>query len=93
MRDRMAAFADAVRSGARKGATGKPFRSVVHIGIGGSDFGPRLVWDALKPLDPQIEVRFVANVDPADMAAALVGLDRPRPWWWWSPRPSPPRRP
>ena len=75
MRARMAAFADAVRSGVRKGAAGKPFRSLVHIGIGGSDFGPRLVWDAVKPLDPQIEVRFVANVDPADMAAALTGLD------------------
>ncbi len=75
MRLRMAAFAETIRSGLRKGATGKPFRAVVHIGIGGSDFGPRLVWDALKPLDPPIEVRFVANVDPADMAAALTGLD------------------
>ena len=75
MRLRMAAFADAIRSGVHKGATGKPFRSLVHIGIGGSDFGPRLVWEALKPLAPQIDVRFVANVDPADMAAALTGLD------------------
>src|SRR4051812_6450933 len=65
-RDRMSAFAAEIRSGARRGATGKPIRSVVHIGIGGSDFGPRLVWDALRPLEPQIEVRFVANVDPAD---------------------------
>ena len=75
MRLRMAAFADAIRSGVHKGATGKPFRSLVHIGIGGSDFGPRLVWEALKPLAPQIDVRFVANVDPADMAAVLTGLD------------------
>jgi glucose-6-phosphate isomerase len=75
MRDRMAAFADAIRSGAHKGATGKPFRKLVHIGIGGSDFGPRLVWAALQPLDPQIEVRFVANVDPAELAFALNGLD------------------
>jgi len=71
----MAAFADAVRSGAKTGATGKPFRAIVHIGIGGSDLGPRLVWEALKPLDPQIELRFVANVDPAELAQALVGLD------------------
>ncbi|TAJ72861.1 MAG: glucose-6-phosphate isomerase [Phenylobacterium sp.] len=71
----MAAFADAVRSGAKKGATGKPFRAIVHIGIGGSDLGPRLVWEALKPLDPQIELRFVANVDPAELAQALTGLD------------------
>jgi glucose-6-phosphate isomerase len=75
MRDKMAAFARAVRSGELRGATGKPFRAVVHIGIGGSDFGPRLVWDALKPLSPDIQVRFVANVDPAEMAQALTGLD------------------
>ena len=75
VRDRMSAFAAEIRSGARRGATGKPIRSVVHIGIGGSDFGPRLVWDALRPLEPQIEVRFVANVDPADMALQLTGLD------------------
>jgi glucose-6-phosphate isomerase len=75
MRARMAAFADAIRSGAHKGATGKPFRKLVHIGIGGSDFGPRLVWAALQPLDSQIEVRFVANVDPGDLAFALHGLD------------------
>jgi glucose-6-phosphate isomerase len=75
VRDAVAAFAASIRSGARKGATGKPFRSVIHIGIGGSDFGPRLVWEALRPVDPEIEVRFVANVDPAEMALALNGLD------------------
>jgi glucose-6-phosphate isomerase len=75
MRDLMAAFAGAIRSGAKKGATGKPFRKLVHIGIGGSDFGPRLVWEALRPLDAAIEVRFVANVDPAELAFALHGLD------------------
>jgi glucose-6-phosphate isomerase len=75
MRGRMAAFATGIRSGARKGATGKPFRKLVHIGIGGSDFGPRLVWEALRPLDAAIEVRFVANVDPAELAFALAGLD------------------
>jgi len=68
-------FAEAVRSGARKGATGRPFRAVLHIGIGGSDFGPRLVWEALKPLNPQIELRFAANVDPAEIAAAMAGVD------------------
>jgi len=71
----MRAFADSVRSGSRRGATGKPFRAIVHIGIGGSDLGPRLVWEALKPLDPQIDLRFVANVDPAELAQALTGLD------------------
>ena len=72
---RMRAFAAGIRSGARRGATGRPIRAVVHIGIGGSDFGPRLVWDALRPLEPQIDVRFVSNVDPADMALQLTGLD------------------
>ena len=75
MRTRMGAFAEAIRSGALRGASGKPFRSVVHIGIGGSDFGPRLVWEALRPVTPQIELRFVANVDPAEAAFALEGLD------------------
>ncbi|MCR5877757.1 glucose-6-phosphate isomerase [Phenylobacterium sp. J367] len=72
---RMRTFAEAVRSGARRGATGQPFRAILHIGIGGSDFGPRLVWEALRPLDPQIELRFAANVDPAEIQQALVGLD------------------
>jgi glucose-6-phosphate isomerase len=74
-RERMAAFADKIRSGALRGATGKPFRAVVHIGIGGSDFGPRLVWEALRPVSPQIALRFIANVDPAETAFALEGLD------------------
>ena len=71
----IAAFADGVRSGAIKGATGKPFTAIVHIGIGGSDLGPRLMWEALKPLDPQIALRFAANVDGSEIAQALTGLD------------------
>jgi hypothetical protein len=71
----MAAYATAVRSGAETGATGKPFTAIVHIGIGGSDLGPRVVWDALRPLEPTIDLRFVANIDPRDMAEALTGLD------------------
>jgi glucose-6-phosphate isomerase len=74
-RAKMKALADAVQSGAAKGSTGKPFRSLVHIGIGGSDLGPRLVWEALRPLQPKMELRFAANVDPAEIAAALAGLD------------------
>src|SRR5258706_11483094 len=74
-RARMAAFADGVRSGAISGASGQPFAAVVHIGIGGSDLGPRLVWEALKPLSPPITLRFAANVDGAEIAAALAGLD------------------
>ncbi len=74
-RGRMKAFAEGVASGAIAGATGRPFRAVVHIGIGGSDLGPRLVWEALKPLDAKIDLRFAANVDGAEIAAALAGLD------------------
>lgn len=77
-REAMAALAAAVRSGEKRGATGERFSAIVHIGIGGSDFGPRLVWEALRPLEPQIELRFAANVDPADMALALDGLDPAR---------------
>ncbi|MFZ5668560.1 MAG: glucose-6-phosphate isomerase [Pseudomonadota bacterium] len=75
VRGRMRAFAEAVRAGEVRGATGRPFRTVVHIGIGGSDLGPRLLWRALKPLEPAIDLRFVGNVDPADVAQALAGLD------------------
>ena len=71
----MKAYAEAVRSGAEAGATGQPFKAIVHVGIGGSDLGPRVVWDALRPLDPAIDLRFVANIDPRDMAEALTGLD------------------
>lgn len=74
-RARMRTFAQAVRSRELKGVTGKPFRAIVHIGIGGSDLGPRLIWEALKPLLPQIDLRFAANVDPAELAQALTGLD------------------
>jgi len=72
---RMQALVDGVRSGAVRGATGKPFNALVHIGIGGSDLGPRLLWEALRPLQPSIDLRFAANVDGEEVAAALAGLD------------------
>ena len=75
VRQRMKAFAEAVRSGAITGATGKPFKSILHIGIGGSDLGPRLLWDALRPIRPQIDLRFVANVDGAEFALTTADLD------------------
>ena len=71
----MKRFADGVRAGAIRSAAGKAFRAILHIGIGGSDLGPRLIWEALRPLQPQIELRFAANVDPAELALALAGLD------------------
>ena len=78
MRQRMAAFAAGIRSGKITAADGKPFTSILHIGIGGSDLGPRLLWDGLKPLKPQIGVRFVANVDGGDFAQAAAELDPAR---------------
>ena len=74
-RRQMQGFAEGIRAGKITGATGKRFRTVVHIGIGGSDLGPKLVWEALKPLEPDIEIHFVANIDGAEIAAALAGLD------------------
>jgi glucose-6-phosphate isomerase len=74
-RRRMRAFAEAVRSGEIRGATGRPFRSILHIGIGGSDLGPRLLWDALRPMKPEIDLRFVANVDGAELALVTADLD------------------
>jgi glucose-6-phosphate isomerase len=74
-REAMRAFADAIGSGRRKGVTGQPFKSILHIGIGGSDLGPRLVWEALRPAQPAIDLRFAANVDPAEIELATAGLD------------------
>ena len=74
--DRMYAFADSVRSGEWKGVTGKKIETVVSIGIGGSDLGPVMVYEALKPYaDAGISVRYVSNIDPNDMAEKVKGLD------------------
>ena len=74
--DRMADFADRVRSGRWTGHTGKRIRNVVNIGIGGSDLGPAMAYDALRPYtDRGLTVRFVSNVDPADFSEATVDLD------------------
>jgi len=70
------AFADRVRSGKIECRAGGPFKAILHIGIGGSDFGPRLIADAFADLAaPGIDLRFCANVDPYDLDRALVGLD------------------
>jgi len=74
--DRMADFSNRVRGGAWKGFTGKRIRNVVNIGIGGSDLGPAMAYDALRPYgDRNLTVRFVSNVDPADFSEATVDLD------------------
>jgi glucose-6-phosphate isomerase len=73
---RMHAFRRDLLSGAHAGADGKKIKTIVHIGIGGSDLGPRLVLDALKRFrEPGIDVRFAANIDGADIVDALEGLD------------------
>jgi len=74
--DKMYAFADRVRSGAWKGVTGKQIRTVVNIGIGGSDLGPVMVYEALLPYKQDgLECRFVSNIDPTDMAVKTRDLD------------------
>lgn len=74
--DRMYAFAERVRSGEWKGVTGKKIEHVMSIGIGGSDLGPVMVYEALKPMaDAGIDCRYVSNIDPNDMAEKVKGLD------------------
>jgi len=74
--DRMTAFADSVRSGAWKGHTGKRIRNVINVGIGGSDLGPVMVYEALKHYSERaMKFRFVSNVDGTDFAEAVEGLD------------------
>ncbi|MBB2976866.1 glucose-6-phosphate isomerase [Microbacterium endophyticum] len=73
---RIDAFAEGVRSGEWRGVTGKKVTHVVNIGIGGSDLGPVMIYEALKPYaDAGIEARFVSNIDPTDMAQKTADLD------------------
>ncbi|MGW0627162.1 glucose-6-phosphate isomerase [Streptomyces sp. NPDC002758] len=74
--DKMADFADRVRSGAWTGHTGKRIRNVVNIGIGGSDLGPAMAYEALRPYTARdLTFRFVSNVDGADLHEAVRDLD------------------
>ncbi|WP_345800277.1 glucose-6-phosphate isomerase [Microbacterium sp. AZCO] len=74
--DAMDAFAEKVRSGEWRGVTGKKVETVVNIGIGGSDLGPYMIFEALKPYaDAGITARFVSNIDPADIALKTADLD------------------
>ena len=74
--DKMTAFSDRVRSGDWKGHTGKPIHNVVNIGIGGSDLGPVMAYEALKFYsDRGLVFRFVSNVDGSDFAEAVIDLD------------------
>lgn len=72
----MGAFAERVRSGEWTGVTGKKVETVVNIGIGGSDLGPVMIYEALLPYaDAGIEARFVSNIDPFDLADTTKDLD------------------
>ncbi|MEP7736102.1 glucose-6-phosphate isomerase [Nocardioides sp. 31GB23] len=74
--DRVYAFAEKVRSGEWRGATGEPVRTVVNIGIGGSDLGPVMAYESLRPYaHDRVECRFISNIDPSDAAMTLEGLD------------------
>jgi len=73
---RMAELADRIRRGEWVGAANRPIRAVVNIGIGGSDLGPAMAYEALRPYAAHdLMLRFVSNVDPANLARALDGLD------------------
>src|SRR4051794_35647028 len=74
--DRMAAFAERVRSGKWTGHTGKPIRNVVNVGIGGSDLGPVMAYEALRHYSRrEMSFRFVSNVDGTDFAESTRDLD------------------
>jgi glucose-6-phosphate isomerase len=74
--ERVYAFADDVRSGAWTGVTGRRIETVVNIGIGGSDLGPVMAYEALAAYRQEgLECRFVSNIDPTDAATKLAGLD------------------
>jgi len=74
--DKMAGFADRVRSGTWKGHTGKRIRNVVNIGIGGSDLGPVMAYEALRDYSERgMNFRFVSNIDGTDFAEAVQDLD------------------
>ncbi|MFD4946347.1 glucose-6-phosphate isomerase [Streptomyces sp. NPDC058239] len=74
--DRMAAFSDRIRSGEWTGHTGKRIKNIVNIGIGGSDLGPAMAYEVLRSFtDRSLTVRFVSNVDGADLHEAVRDLD------------------
>jgi glucose-6-phosphate isomerase len=73
--DRMSTFADSIRNGSWVGHTGRPIRNVVNIGIGGSDLGPSMAYDALRAYSRRdMQFRFVSNVDGADLVDAVHDL-------------------
>ena len=74
-RERMRQWADRLNQGEHRGFDGAVITDVVNIGIGGSDLGPRLVTEALRPYHGSVNCHYVANVDPADLQDTLQALD------------------
>jgi glucose-6-phosphate isomerase len=75
-RERMRSFVGEVHGGVLKGADGRAITDIVNIGIGGSDLGPRMLVRAMRKFHkPGLRLHFVSNIDPADLEAALAGLD------------------
>jgi glucose-6-phosphate isomerase len=90
----MSAFADKIRSGEWKGHTGKRIKNVVNIGIGGSDLGPVMAYEALKHYSQRdLTFRFVSNVDGTDFVEATRDLNPDETSSSSPPRPSPRSRP
>ncbi len=86
---RMRDFSNRVRSGEWTGYTGKRIRNVINVGIGGSDLGPVMAYEALKHYsDREMTFRFVSNVDSTDFVEATRDLTRPRRCSSSPPRPS-----
>lgn len=74
--DRMATFATRIRSGKWKGHSGKPIRNVINIGIGGSNLGPEMAYEALRHYaEPSLSFGFVSNIDASDFTEAVRGVD------------------
>ena len=74
--ERVYSFANRVRSGEWVGVTGKPVKTVVNVGIGGSDLGPVMAYEALKPyVQEGLECRFISNIDPTDVGETTKDLD------------------
>ncbi len=74
--DQMTTFSNKIRSGEWKGYTGKPIRNIINIGIGGSDLGPLMAYEALKHFsDRALSFQFVSNIDSANLAEAIRGLN------------------
>ena len=72
----MKAFCDRVHSGEHTGYTGKAITDVVNVGIGGSDLGPLMVTEALKPFKKSVNIHFVSNIDGTHLAETVKKLNR-----------------